>query len=309
MHHYTSAVGPSMPDCEADLALQMWQQRIPQLAFNLEVVLNPMLAWAALHLHAHSGHDPAMARILRRYLDRALQHHRQALLSGETELSEPTWLSAVMLTNINWLLARYNDSNCHDVYEPPVQIWKILRGIAILFLQRKEVLNGMGYGWYGQKTKPRTIPRAQLSTAAKTQLRFVEEDLRFLFIAFGVEHMADDDVSVYAEARDYIIEQYHAFYSGTSARVLRWLIGTMVSRCQPGFCHKIEKHDPLAMALLARTLVLMHAVEPAWWMNGVGEYKVLERDIPGLEKLMPDELRWTMRWPCSILDGSMKLSP
>jgi hypothetical protein len=296
-----------MPDCETDVALQMWQQRIPQLAFDLDVVLNPMLALSALHLHAHSGHDPNTMAILRRYLHRALQHHRQALVSGEKNLSEATWLSAVILSNINWLLARYRDGDGDNKYELPLQMWKMFHGVGILFTQQRGVLDSMGYGWYGEKLKPYIKPIAQLSITARAQLRLVEEDLNFLFEAFKMKEMPTKEADMYLEVRDYIVDQYRALYSGTSARVLRWYIGTMVSNCHAGFREKLEKHDPLAMSLLARALVLMQALDKVWWMNGVGEYKVLERDIPGIETLMPQKLRWTMRWPRSILDGSMEL--
>ena len=160
---------------------------------------------------------------------------------------------------------------------------------------------------YGQKLRPRIWPLAQISPHARAQLRSIEEDLLLLFEAFKVGEMASEDADTYFEAKDYIMDQYRAFYSGTAARVLRWYIGTMVTRLGGEFHQKLNTHDPLAMALLARMLVLMHALDKVWWMNGVGAYKVLERDIPGLEKLMPPELRWTMRWPCSVLDGSVEL--
>ena len=307
MHHYTSVVGPSMPDCEADVALGMWQERIPQMAFHSEVVLNPMLAISALHLHAHTGHNPILARTLRRYLDRALQHHRHALDSGDKKLSEATWLSAVILSNINWLLARHRDGESARDYEMPLQMWKMLSGVGTLFTQQRQVLDRMGYGWYGEKLSSSLRPREQLSFTAQTQLRFIEEDLRFLFAAFKVPQMAMEDAGIYQEVREYIFDQYRAFFSGTPAQVLRWGIGTMLSRCNTGFPDKLERHDPLSMALLARLLVLMHAIEETWWMNGIGEYRVLENDIPGMETLMPLELQWAMKWPLSILDGTFKL--
>jgi hypothetical protein len=307
MHHYTSVVSPSMPDCEAGVALQMWQQRIPQLAFESDVVLNPMLALSALHIHAHSGHDPNMEATLRRYLHRGLQHHRQALVSEERNLSEATWLSAVILSNINWLLARYQDCDGNNEYELPLQMWKMFHGVGTLFTQQRRILDSMGYGWYGEKLRPSIKPIAQLSIAARAQLRLVEEDMNALSEAFKMKEMPSREADIYLEARDYVVDQYRAFYSGTSARVLRWYIGTMVSNCHTDFREKLENHDPLAMSLLARALVLMQALENIWWMNGVGEYRVLERDIPGIEELMPQKLRWTMRWPRSILDGSMEL--
>jgi hypothetical protein len=44
MHHYTAVVSSSMPDGNGAPARTMRQKIIPQLAFDSELVLNPMLA-------------------------------------------------------------------------------------------------------------------------------------------------------------------------------------------------------------------------------------------------------------------------
>ncbi len=70
----------------------------------------------------------------------------------------------------------------------------------------------------------------------------------------------------------------------------------------------LESHDPLAMALMARILVLLCGLEPAWWMNGKGDYEVLKRDIQGICELMPVQLHWAMDWPCDVLNGKIILN-
>jgi hypothetical protein len=63
----------------------------------------------------------------------------------------------------------------------------------------------------------------------------------------------------------------------------------------------LQRHDPLAMALMARMLVLLNELDHAWWANGQGEYEVMERDVRGIHKLMPVHLRRLMDWPCRVL--------
>ncbi|KAF2093342.1 hypothetical protein NA57DRAFT_48253 [Rhizodiscina lignyota] len=295
-----------MPDCNGSPARDMWQRTIPQVAFESEVVLNPMLALSALHLHAHSPNNSTMAVALRRYLDQSLVHHRQALRSPGKELSEQLWLSAVILSNIYWLLARQLQPD--EVYEVPLGMWKLMQGVSMLFIQEKSYLGRLGYGWFGDEPKPRVLTVDELPSAARAQLQSVEEDLAYLLDAFDVPTLPEDDRSTYMEAKDYVLYHYRVFYSGAAARTLRRYIGTMAVRCRPAYRSKLERHDALAMALMARVLVLLNGLEHAWWMNGEGDYKVLERDIPGMRELMPEYLRWTMDWPCKVLNRVILLN-
>lgn len=306
MYHYTTVVGTTMPDCEAETSLEMWQHRIPQLAFESEVVLNPMLAMSALHLHCHSPNNLAMGATVRQYLDKALQAHREALGLRERVLTEGLWLSAVLLANLYWLLAR--QAHAGERYELPLGMWKILDGIGMLFTREREYLDKLGYGWYGEKLALFVAPQNTLTFDSRAQLQEIEDDLDCLLAAFDIDEDPRVKSKVYLEVKDYIVYHYRAYYSGTAVRTLRWLVGTMTIRCGQEFQTKLESLDVLAMALLARMLVMLCGLEHAWWMNGEGDYKVLERDIPGIRELMPADSRWTMDWPCKVLSGEIVLS-
>jgi hypothetical protein len=136
----------------------------------------------------------------------------------------------------------------------------------------------------------------------------VKEDLEHLLIEFGVAAQVQGNKEVYLEAKSYVLYYYRAFYSGAAAKTLRRFIATMAVRCQPGYVAMLERHDPLAMALMARTLVLLCGLEPAWWINGKRDYEDLKRDIQGICELMPAESHWVMDWPCAILNGEIILS-
>lgn len=306
MHHYTTVVCDTMPDCNGLQARDMWDRRIPQKAFEDEVVLNPMLALSALHLHAHAPSNVVMSIALRRYLDRSLRNHVQALRDSAEEISEQLWLSAVILSKIHWLLAR--QALPDESYKPPVLLWKMLQGTIILFRQGKSRLSTLGYAWFGEELDLRILPVDELTPTARAQFYSIRADLKSLFHTFKVFSLPQEEQKMYEEAENFILSKYLAYFSGSVAKTLRRYIGLMAISCTPAFTANLERNEPLAMALMARMLVLLKGLEPAWWMNGEGDYKVLERDIPGMLELMPESLRWTMDWPCKVLNGEILLT-
>ena len=301
MYHYTAVVCSTMPSCNGAPA-EAWKQAIPQLAFSSEVVLNPMLALSALHLHAHSHNDVAMDMALRRYFGRALVHHRQALSNPREGMSEQLWLSAVVLSHMSWLLA--HQSLPKAAYELPIHAFNMLEGVGILFVQKSV----QGYGWLGHEALPRVVPDEELSMAARVQLQGIAQDLVNLLDRFDVPAMPENDRNIYIEAQDYVLYYYRAFYSGADAKTLQRFIAFMAVQCQPGYRDMLQRHDPLAMALMARMLVLLNELDHAWWANGEGEYEVVERDVRGIRSLMPGALQWAVDWPCMVLDKKINLN-
>ncbi|KAF7898526.1 hypothetical protein EAF00_004972 [Botryotinia globosa] len=303
MYHYSTIVSHLMPACQGAPA-RAWQHIIPRLSFDSEIVLNPMLALSALHLHTHTPQDSLISIALRRYLDRTLVNHRQALSEGE-ELSEQLWLSVILLCHVYWLLSRQKLEN--EEYEIPVQAIKMLEGVNVVFNQKRRFLDRLGYAPYKFESLPSVLSQDELSGNAKLQMSRIEEDLDYLINAFSVSTESETIQSVYLEAKESVLFHYRAFFSGTSAQILRRMVTVMSARCQLPFRVLLEHHDPLAMALWARVLVLLKGLEYAWWVNGGGEYEVVEKDVRGIRGLMPKKFRWTMNWPFKVLEGEIIL--
>jgi hypothetical protein len=293
-----------MPGCNG-ASREAWQRTIPQLSFESELLLNPMLALSALHLHAHSHNDSDIAIALRRYLDRSLVKHRQALSNPQKGLSEQLWLSSVLLSHMYWLLAHQPQPN--KAYEFPLQAMKMLEGGRVIFRENDVSLGQKGYGWIGDEAVPFVLPEEKLSPVAQTQLRNIDDDLLNLLNAFHVQTMTEDRKNIYIEARDFVLYHYRSFFSGADTKTLQRFVGFMAVRCQPGYLDMLEQHDPLAMALMARMLVLLSALDYAWWIHGTGEYEAIDRDVKGICELMPEKLRWVMDWPRRVLEGEVVL--
>ena len=297
MYHYTTVVGETIPECMRDA--------IPKFSFEYEVILNLMLAFSAIHLHdAHSPHDSAVAIALRRYLDRSLVDHRQAL-TDNSGLSEQLWISAVLLSHAHWLIAHQRQPN--EPYELPLQPWRMLLAIGHLFEQEYPFLSQLGYGWFSQENYP-VIQQVELPVPARKQLQAIEEELENLLDAFGFSELPPDDQGIYLEVKDYVLHQYQAYYSGTPLKSLWRYVAFMAVTCGPRYHKMLEQHDPLAMALMVRTTVLLKYIESPWWISGRGDYEVVERDVRGVRELMPAGSKWAMDWPCDVLDGKIPIS-
>ncbi|KAK8131425.1 hypothetical protein PG984_007863 [Apiospora sp. TS-2023a] len=310
-----------MPDCNGEPARYMWQQTIPQYAFTSEVVLNPMLSVAALHMKCHSGGDSQLSLAITRYLDRSLVYHRQAVKHIDTDIAEPIWLSAVVLSNLYWLISHHSRPN--EKYELPLEAWDMVGGVSRLYAHRLELLTNLGYGWFGYDIVPLTLQDEDLGPERRAALQALDEDMSTLLSRFDVtaptvdpvatnatsSQAAEQEQKMYADAKAYVLLYYRAYLSGSEAKTLRRYIGTMALMLGREYHQRLRDHDPRAMALYARMLVLMRLLDYAWWMNGGGEYEVMERDVYGMEQLMPVRLRWCMEWPLKVLAGEISLPP
>jgi hypothetical protein len=69
MFHYTRVVCHEMPDCNPQATKVMWKEAVPQMAFSFSIVLNPLLASSAMHLHSFSPTDSQLPMVISFYLD------------------------------------------------------------------------------------------------------------------------------------------------------------------------------------------------------------------------------------------------
>ena len=283
----------------------MWEVTIPQLAFESEIVLCPVLALAALHAHAHAPDDSGTYLVLCKYLDKALSYHRKALANIQGEFGEHFWLSAVILSQICWVVT-HQKRPCEE-FELPLQAFEFLSSLSKLITSQRINLNRLGYAWYGLRNDIDFISAEQLSLQGHSIYDEFENNLNYLFSTFHVDEAPQHEQKVYHDARKYILSTYRAYFSGVSATALRRFIGVMPLVCGNAYMELLKEHDPLAMALYSHLLVLLSGFEPRWWMNGKGPYDVLEQDLHGISGLMPTHFAHTMEWPLRVLRAQNRL--
>lgn len=205
VHHYATAVSYDMPEC-VGTGPRIWQQVIPQISFQFDLVLNPMLALSALHLHAYLPEDTIVAVAVRWYLDRALMECRQAL-SVANQVSEQLWLAAVLLAHLRWLLAHQKEPDM--AYELPLQAYAMVQAVTTLFASGQPSLKQAGYDWFGNESLPHIPPDDELLLVAGAQLKSIHREPTHLLEGFDISSMPERDRSIYTYAKDY--EIFEAF--------------------------------------------------------------------------------------------------
>lgn len=111
---------------------------------------------------------------------------------------------------------------------------------------------------------PHIAPEVDLSIAAQIQLRSIEEDLTCLLDAFDVPALQDREKRIYIGAENKVLYHYRAFFSSADPKTFQRFIGFIAASGQPGNRNKLERNDPLAMALMGRMLVLLNGLDHAW---------------------------------------------
>ena len=78
-------------------------------------------------------------------------------------------------------------------------------------------------------------------------------------------------------------------------------------RVPRSYIRLIEREEPLALALLARTyalLALLRNTSKAWYIHGAGKYPMHSHTVRIIQKFFTSEWMWLMEWPLRIItDG------
>jgi hypothetical protein len=302
LYHYTRTVCFILPSCTGTPIKALWESRIPLLAFQSDIVLDAVLVMSALHLQGMMLEGDSVAYAATKYLDRALTKHRMALPLIDSSRAETLLVSAILISMAAWIQSRRAVQG--EPYVLPLQAYSMIKGVSSLYLWKKSLFDDSGYGWYGQELPVAVDEDLYGSSRA---LRNVDGDLDQLAKHFHVEESSER--AVYEAALKYVRWLYGAWVSGGNHSHIHRFIGTMPLRLPPGYQRLLDKQDPLAMALLARGLLLLKLLDYAWWVCGGGEYDVVGADVPGICELMPPDCLWTMAWPLNVLSGKIKLHP
>jgi hypothetical protein len=206
--------------------------------------------------------------------------------------------SSSMLCRITWLLSHRRAPDETSASKLPLQTYHMLRGLETLFLRKVDYLTVLGYSYFARE-EPVTLPEA-VSEDISDEVNLIEKDLANLFKNFQCNFLPDSEKSVYQETADYISWLYKATLLGTEAGFLHRFISTMPLRLQPSFLSLLECYDPIAVALLARSLVLFRLVQYKWWLHGSGNYDFFRNNANSIRELLPTSYRWAVDWPCKV---------
>ncbi|KAK7943778.1 uncharacterized protein PG986_012891 [Apiospora aurea] len=237
MHHYTTVV------CHTDARLQRPAGPLhvaadhPSIRLHLRGRPEPhaFRRRAALKCHAAGG-DGQLSLAITRYLDRSLVYHRQAVKHIDTDIAEPIWLSAVVLSTLYWLISHHARPN--ETYELPLEAWDMVGGVSRLYAHRLELLTKLGYGWFGYDIVPSTLPDEDLGPERRAALQALDADMNMLLESFDI--VQAEGQKIYVDAKAYVLLYYRAYFSGSEAKTLRRYIGTMALMLGPGYLERIR---------------------------------------------------------------------
>jgi hypothetical protein len=108
--------------------------------------------------------------------------------------------------------------------------------------------------------------------------------------------------SVYERTLAYIGSVWQAILNKESPNVLfRRLVSLGILVPAP-FATFLDQGRPRALVILAHHFAMAKAAEEHWWMRGVAD-----REVIGIQSVVPADWRWAMEWPLSVLRQGIRV--
>jgi hypothetical protein len=79
----------------------------------------------------------------------------------------------------------------------------------------------------------------------------------------------------------------------------------MLLRLPPRFLTLLQQHEPAALALFARNIVLLRFIDNSWWLHGKNEHLVMNYAIQGILSVVPESWSWAVEWPLKVARGEI----
>lgn len=304
MHHYTKSVF-SRPSRISGAALyhSLWDFEIPQVAFSSELVLNALLGLTSLNLLSLHPDDQALSSSAWSYFNKAVILQRTALDTMERRNAEPMIIAAVLLAHYNWL-ASCSEDNPHPK-KLEVETYNMCKGILNLAQESGPCLE-----------KYSSIPEVVVEVPAESSLdqNFIDlaaEDMGTLLESLEYRNIHQEGKDACHKFADEVMNIYTLIASGCKDNAgLEQKMVTVLHRVPECFVQLLDVGDPIALALLARSIICLDLLDDssAWWVHGAGSCKVPPKAINGILKTMPIEYRWTMDFPLRVVAKEVKIN-
>lgn len=291
MHHYTSVTSQHNflvshdPDVK-DLYIRV----APTLALKHECLMNALFAASALHMYKKEPERTEFCDIHRKYFDAAVMNQHQAVNDINAENAEALCLTAAFIT-FQALTMRAESTK----YSPP-SVWLDLHaGNATLF----------------RSAGPWLREGKQILSIVKAEPNF--QYFRAMYLQEYPDMFPDDPEAMFpsllefddpAEKLDHDRLRTYKWCMGFVCLTLRWIESgeepSKIRRLQQSlgatapalFNTLVRERQPRALVILAHFFAIMKAVDDVWWIRGVPE-----REVFGIQGLLPDRWQWAMAWP------------
>ncbi|TGJ81548.1 hypothetical protein E0Z10_g7216 [Xylaria hypoxylon] len=226
MYHYTQFAALELPATYGYTSKELWIDKVPQMAFESDLLLDSLLTVAALHMQDLMPEDHKLGVAVNHYLDRTLAKHRYSLGCIDNHLTEPLFLTAFMLCITSWNIA-HRRSATSDTYRIPSDVFALVRGCCTLHRQYEKWLSQAGYD-------PQAIwslaPNSSVMQIDHPLVCDVRQDIEKLLKFFDITNMPTDEAIVYKDTADCVVDLYMSLALGMNSTILQRLVFTMAVR-------------------------------------------------------------------------------
>jgi hypothetical protein len=286
LHHFTSStVQSGFPSCHDEVIFEMWWEEAPALGLKFPFLLNIILSIAALHITKIHPEQTEMADTHRIYFNAAVAQLRHAVRELSTENAEAVCIANILIELPSFILLQKSDV---QTYSPPLQLFSLFATNIPLFTSAWHLLS--------EKSKVR-----KMTTARPHLMEFLEECRKevyrepfsaFLSWRASGEVVDQESQEAYEFALGFvgcILAKIEAQLGPSQLRRLLYSFPTLVLFV---FVERLKERNPRALTILAYYFSLAKAMDNVWWVRGIAE-----REVFGIQSLLPEEWQWAMAWP------------
>lgn len=290
LHQFTTVtVSKDFLSLHDDNVSELWTTTAPNLAFDFPFLMNTILSVAALHLAKIQPERQDMAAVHRTYFNTAISQHRHAVRDLSSQNAEAVCVSAVLIALPAFILLQNTEVG---TYSAPFQLFYLLAGNVPLFLKALPLC--------GQNSKILCILTARpnmpefIKEAAKEVYR--QPFSQFINWRAPSEEIDQDSQVAYDFALSFIGCILVNIERGEDPSVIRRILYSFPTLLPPIFVTRLTEGNPRALIILAYFFSLAKAVDNVWWMRGIAE-----REVFGIQTLLPEHWQWAMAWPLQKL--------
>jgi hypothetical protein len=319
LNHFTTVVSESFPSTsESETMLNLYTIYTINLSFEHPLLLNSLLALSALHLingprvgearrkvsgelsalinssYAESIFGPISAVEAHRvYLNLALEQQRDAITKLPNFKTDVLVLATIFLS-FQAIGLSMEETTTNNSYSPPVPWLRMSKGIQVI----ANTLAPTG-------NEPLLLFMSSLSTKPdfrnKEALLDPENARPFHplldFSAYPELDCEENTLIAYQQTLAYVGSIYRGIQESESLSILFRRFLSMGMMIPEQFLDLLDQRRPRALAILALYCSMTISVDDHWIFHGMAE-----RDVHGLQTLLPADWQWSMEIPLQILN-------
>ena len=335
MHHYTQAstfsrVGnPSSAERHA-MIRALWEEDIPRIAFFSETVMAALLGISAWHLWALNPDDREMAVVSRSYFGKAVKLQRTALneldknrrgrrghssaAAADSKKLEILSIAGLILAHHNWVLG-INDGQSSDSFIIEMETFHMCEGFRHLIGENSSFpwASSVASGDTSSSSSSSGSPPYEQAILSPARIDFMglalsDSDRLLDYIAYAdIDEEGKDahrkGVQVLLEICSLIVQDLE------DVSIVENAIITFLHRLPPRYASMLEQYDPIALAIYARIMAMLHLLDDtsSWWIHGVGNFRADLTVVMGVRSFLGSEWSWITDWPLQIVSDQVML--